>query len=652
MLILALAVAAALQTAPPVGQFPWQPPGAEASELMLAGGGLAQMEEVSDRQRLVCPNDSRERQIEQERVKLPESVFGRGSRYSGEMLHCRLEDSGLQGPLLLHLTRRSPDGRARRNWMISLSSQAVQMGFAGVLEDLFDPATVSESGVKQPPVAKAEAPGFIIAQYWDQGFDNGGAAGEFVQRLFDLRGDEPREIAVHTWTNYGDRRCRFFDPKDIEKPPRCKWDPTRADFVCVQDDGKAKRTFLLIGQKPIPQNLGPSVPMETAKPGDRVRDLYRGIARFIASLSSDEKLIFHDGHAFSVRKVAGGWANYPSQLTVNDFQTHDPSPMRVVRFAGTRGERFFDIVQDQVQTLVRIGPSTQWPGDSVSQVVVGAHVEQSADVCASEFENQVLTVRSAVGRTELLYQDSFRGGSYAEAEEGSPPDLRCPRRVLITDDFNPSFSSGSRIACERPMGPLVPMPRLGRLDLLWGNGIVNMVDWVTEYSLRGEGRGTLLLLDSGLPQAIWEQLAVALPNNVEVLRVRVDLARDLSMGFSKTEEIAMQAKAALGAVSAKQVAVLAVGLTDEVLVEALRPLSPAPAAITAINPVPTERAASLSASGFRVLVTNSADISRWTKRGFKAAKINGLDAASLEKVILDMTRELGWSEGRQPALRK
>ncbi len=619
---------------------------------MLAGGGSAQIEEVSDRQRLVCPNDSRERQIEQERVKLPESVFGRGSRYSGEMLHCRLEDSGLQGPLLLHLTRRSPDGRARRNWMIRLSSGAVQMGFAGVLEDLFDPATVSESGVKQPPVAKAEAPGFVIAQYRDQGFDNGGAAGEFVQRLFDLRGDEPREIAVHTWANYGDRRCRFFDPKDVEKPPRCKWDPTRADFVCVQDDGKAKRTFLLIGQKPIPQNLGPSVPMETAKPGDRVRDLYRGIARFVASLSSDEKLIFHNGLALPVRKVAGGWANHPSQLTVNDFQTHDASPMRVVPFAGTRGERFFDIVQDQIQTLVRIGPSTQRPGDSVSQLVVGAQLEQSTGACAAEFENQVLTVRSTAGGTELLHQDSFGGGNYAETEEGAWAELRCPRKVLIRDDLDPYFSAGSRIACERPMGPLVPMPRLGRLDLLWGNGIVAMGDWVTEYSLRASGRGTLLLLDSGLPKATWEQLAMALPNDVEVLRVRVGVTPDLGFNFSKTEELAMDAKAALGAVSARKVAVLAVGLTDEVLIEALKSLSPAPASITAINPVPTERAASPSASGIRVLVTDSADISRWTKRGFKAAKISGLDAASLEKVILDMTRELGWSEGRKPALRK
>lgn len=648
--MLALAVAAALQTAPPVGQFPWQPPGAEASELMLAGGGSAQIEEVSDRQRLVCPNDSRERQIEQERVRLPESVFGRGSRYSGEMLHCRLEDSGLQGPLLLHL-RRSPDGRARRNWMIRLSSGAVQMGFAGVLEDLFDPATVSESGVKQPPVAKAEAPGFVIAQYRDQGGDNGGAAGEFVQRLFDLRGDEPREIAVHTWTSYGERRC-VFGPREPEPSPRCKWDPSKNDFVCIEDDGRAKRTFLLIGQQAIPQNLGPSVPMKMAKPGDRVRDPYLGIARFVASLSSDVKLVFRDGSAHAVQKARGGWGARAYPLKVDDFQTHEASPIRVVPFAGMYGERFFDIVQDQAQTLVRVGPSTQWSGDSVSQVVVGGQFEQSTEVCASEFENQVLTVRRAAGGTELLYQDAFRGGSYVEAEEGSPPDLRCPRRVLITDDFNPSFSAGTRIACERPMGPLVPMPRLGRLDLLWGNGIVAMGDWVTEYSLRGSGRGTLLLLDSGLPKATWEQLAVALPNDIEVLRVRVDLARDLFMGFSKTEEIAMQAKAALGAVSARKVAVLAVGLTDEVLIEALKSLSPAPTSITAINPVPTERAAPSSASGIRVLVTDSADISRWTKRGLKAAKISGLDAASLEKVILDMTRELGWSEGRKPTLRK
>jgi hypothetical protein len=124
------------------------------------------------------------------------------------------------------------------------------------------------------------------------------------------------------------------------------------------------------------------------------------------------------------------------------------------------------------------------------------------------------------------------------------------------------------------------------------------------------------------------------------------------MAFSETPEIAMQLKAALDAVSARKVAILAVGLTEQALVEAAKTLSPAPAEITAINPVPTQSPAPSAASGFHVLVTDGADISRWTRRGIKAAKISGLDAMSLEKVILDITRELGWSEELQPTLRK
>ena len=50
-------------------------------------------------------------------------------------------------------------------------------------------------------------------------------------------------------------------------------------------------------------------------------------------------------------------------------------------------------------------------------------------------------------------------------------------------------------------------------------GLAEEEDWTAEYSLRGVGKGTLVVLDAGVKKGVWEQVAVALPNDVEVLRI-------------------------------------------------------------------------------------------------------------------------------------
>jgi hypothetical protein len=101
------------------------------------------------------------------------------------------------------------------------------------------------------------------------------------------------------------------------------------------------------------------------------------------------------------------------------------------------------------------------------------------------------------------------------------------------------------------MTPLVSRIRPGRSDLLWADGVTHGEDGGPDaFSLRGSGRGTVVLLDRGLTEDQWRRIALGLSNDLEVLRIG---------GSGDATRNAVAITAGLRAISSKHWALLAVG---------------------------------------------------------------------------------------------
>lgn len=621
MSVLSFAIAAELLV--PIGQFGWRPVGAAQGELFLPGPTSLQLERREREEAVSCPEGQRTG----ESVQVSGTALGPGSGFSIEIRTC-VSDGYLSGTLFLRLRPEGEGRSAGVNWTALLSTSEARMGFA-------DPP-------RQPAVARLTEPGFAIVQFQERTTDNGGSTESFSQLLLDLRGEQPRALATGVWTMGGGRiACSGVQPDDSGYS--CSWDDGRSDFACVEKEAEAQRSFGLTSAEPLTQDLGPTVPIERATAGQMVRVPEFGLARMVANLSPSLKLaVFNQGQLL-LEKSGNSWKarGRPAQSRQRKgMEVNRVQPIKVVALRTTPEERIFDVLQEGVQTLIRYGPGV---GLSSLRVAAAAPV---LDVCGARHgyssDMEILTLRSRSTGVEVLFQDPFDFGAFEQrrfdesGEADEKAETRCPRVGVLTWDIaEPIRELEGAAPCERPMRPLLAAPRSGRLDLLWGNGVTNLSDLSGDFSFRGQGQGTIVLLDSALPSGAWEQLAVTLPNDIEVLRVPV-------YSFADPLAAIKDAAAAIRDVSARSIAVVAIGWPTPELIEALPSLPLRPVRTLAIYPTAAQSTGP-NASAVRVSSIKDADLAAWTQRGFGIRRLTSLQGKDLAPEIRKLAGDLGWT---------
>jgi hypothetical protein len=481
----------------------------------------------------------------------------------------------------------------------------------------------------QPPIVRLTQPGFAIIQFQERTTDNGGSIESLSQVLLDLRGEQPRTLATGVWTMGGGRIACSEVPTN-DSGYSCSWDDSRSDFVCVEKEAEAQRSFVLTTGQPLPQDLGPTVPIEWAKVGEVLRVPEFGLARLVANLSPTLKLAWSNQGQLLLEKSGGSWKarDRPVGSPGSGMEVNRVEPIKVVALRTTPEERIFDVLQAGMQTLVRYAPSAGLAAFSV------ASPPPDLDVCGARHgyssDMEILTVRSQSTGVEVLFQDPFDFGAFEQrrfdesGEADAKAEVRCPRVGVLTWDIaEPIRELEGAAPCERPMRPLLAAPRSGRLDLLWGNGVTNLSDLSGEFSVRGQGQGTIVLLDSALPPGAWENLAVTLPNDIEVLRVPV-------YAFDDPLAAIKDAAAAIRDVSARSIAVVAIGWPTTELIEALPSLPLRPVRTLAIYPPAAHS-------------TGANAVSAWKKSGFSIRRVSSLQGKELTREVLKLARDLGWT---------
>jgi len=181
------------------------------------------------------------------------------------------------------------------------------------------------------------------------------------------------------------------------------------------------------------------------------------------------------------------------------------------------------------------------------------------------------------------------------------------------------------------MLPLVPRPRFGHMDVLFGEGIAPG-EWESSFydevfSFRGLGRVTTVLLDGGLADPWWEDLALSLPKDIEVLRLK-------DQNSSLSDPI-RSVPFALRAVSAGQCALVALGATAAVVPRLLGSLPVAPLTIVLVEPRGLDPGAlGRLSSRLTVLSRDPAELRRWHDAGAFTETLTTDSRSALEQAVI------------------
>jgi hypothetical protein len=393
----------------------------------------------------------------------------------------------------------------------------------------------------QPLVGTLGPPAVVVVQFLTEPSRmQSGDVWYFEQILIDLRDAEPRQLAHGVWKRAHDVRCG--ETAANGSGYRCDWRPDLADFVCVEKTSTSQRTFALSTGRPLVQALPAATQaMDVAEIGALVHAPQLGLARVVARPSPSEVVVLAKT-AHVVRKGQDGWRTLDLDVEAPSFESTDDSPISALRIKAGPGEQVFDVVRGGMQRLIRYRADAT---PRVSELVV-VDLSRSAEwggACETPISQEILTVTQGSTGLSVVFQEAFLGDTFDSGRQA------CPLRKSVSwaaVDLDDPEAGG----CARPMTPLVSRIRPGRSDLLWADGATYGEDGADAFSLRGSGRGTVVLLDRGLTEDQWRRIALGLSNDLEVLRIG---------GFGDATRNAAAVAAGLRAISSKHWALLAVG---------------------------------------------------------------------------------------------
>lgn len=531
MLLVSLILAAAAAAQLPQTQFGWTLPAAASLEVFK--GRAQEFEQIGATDPIEC-RDPNARPILRT-VPVPDTD------YRLEFVWCSdqvVGESGSWATLFLRIARTGSE----QAWILNAGDGVTRLGFDRLPLPWAEAETKPMALVPQPLVGALGPPAVVVVQFLTESSRvQAGRVWQFEQRLIDLRGAEPRQLALGVWTRAHDVRCG--ETAADGSGYRCDWLPDRADFVCVEKTPATQRTFVLSTGKPLEQVLSVATQsLDVAEIGALVHAPQLGLARVVARASASETIVLANT-AHVVRKEKGGWRTLDLSSEAASFESTDDSPASVLKIKAGPGEQVFDVVRGGIQRLIRYRLDAT-PRVSELRAVDSPRSAEWGGACEKLIYPEILTVTPGPTGPSVLFQHAFLGDTFVDLGPQA-----CPSRKIVgwgaMDLDDPETG-----ACARPMVPLVSRIRPGRTDLLWADGFATSPNGLEAFSLRGSGRGTVVLLNHGLTAEQWQRIALGLSNNLEI--VHIDAGADATQDAGAITKV-------LSAISSTHWALVAVG---------------------------------------------------------------------------------------------